>query len=205
MSEPGGHSGLTVGSARGGRRVPAEPLLAEIVRELGEADLPELVAPPPVGSQTSALARLSHSHHALARALAEGRSAVEAGLIAGYSVSRVSILQRDPAFAELLAHYGAQRELQHIDVLERLRILGLNSVEELQARLEENPNAFSPRELMELTELALIKGRQAPGSRQGAGAGATGTGAAPVNVQVTFVAASHGPMIEGEAREAIER
>ena len=189
MSESG------LGSARGGRRRPTDPILVELVRELGEEDLPLLRNPPVVGSRTPTVAKLSHSHHALAQALAEGRSDIEAGLIAGYSISRISILRRDPMFKELLAHYGTQREIIHTNVLERLRILGMNSVEELQDRLENTPEVFSPRELMELTELALIKGRVGAGGGGGTSSGSAP--AAPVAISVNFVTAR--PAIELEA------
>lgn len=174
-------------------------MVVEVVRSLTVEDLAVLENPPPLGSRAPTVARLSHSHHALARELARGVSDAEAGLIAGYSASRISILRQDPAFRQLLEHYDAQREMVQIDVLERMKVLGLNSIEELQARLEENPTAFSPRELMELTELMLVKGRMAPGSRQGAGnngGNGQGGGMPVVNVQVAFVQADHKPLLE---------
>lgn len=199
---------MDVGSARGGRR-PAEPLLCEIVRSLGEADLPLLRNPPSQGSRAPTVQKLSHSHHALARELAKGTvSDAEAGLIAGYSLSRISILRGDPAFRELLVHYETQRELVFVDVLERMRLLGMNSVEELQDRLENKPEEFSARELMELTELMLVKGRAGPGSRQAVGGAGNGAPQGPVTVQVNFVSADHRPLVDGvvvRERQEIEQ
>ena len=191
-------------SARGGRGAKAPRLVdAEIVRGLEPKDLALLASPPPVAAPTGQLSRLSHSHHQLAQLLARGVPGVEASLITGYSQSRISVLRTDPAFQELLEHYGAQRELANIDVLDRMRALGIDSLEELQARLESNPDGFSARELMELTELLLVKGRAAPGSRQGGGpSGGAGTGAGVV-LNVKFVTAEQriaidGKLVEGE-------
>jgi hypothetical protein len=123
-------------------------------------------------------------------------------LIAGYSQSRVSLLKADPMFRELLAHYAAQREIAHADVLERMRVLGMNSLEELQARLEETPEAFSPRELMELTELMLVKGRIGAGGAAGAGAPQLTAGVA---VNVNFVTAEHHPVLEVQSQRVNEK
>ena len=126
---------------------------AEIVamRPLRATDLelsgPTVVAQPVV--------KIRSRHHALAQLLAEGRSNTEAGLLTGYSASRISILKADPAFAELLAHYSEQQQQAYVNVHERLAALGINAVEELQERLELNPEEFSKKELMEVASLAL--------------------------------------------------
>ena len=190
---------LVVGPAKGGGRISQlGPLVVEIVRELTDADLPLLANPPPMGTKPPTVKRLSHAHHALARELARGASNVEAGLIAGYSESRVSILQDDPAFQELICYYSTQRELVFIDVLERMKALGLTTLEEIANRMEEAPEKFSPRELMELTELLLVKGRTGPGG--GAGGQSTGGPAPAVSVNVQFVTADHRQTIEGEVQ-----
>ena len=187
---------LVVGPAKGGGRISQlGPLVVEIVRELTDADLPLLANPPPMGTKPPTVKRLSHAHHALARELARGASNVEAGLIAGYSESRVSILQDDPAFQELICYYSTQRELVFIDVLERMKALGLTTLEEIANRMEEAPEKFSPRELMELTELLLVKGRTGP-----AGGQSTGGPAPAVSVNVQFVTADHRQTIEGEVQ-----
>ena len=210
--EFGGYSGrcpsvnLSLGSARGGRRVPAEPLMIEIVRALRPDDLPLLRSPPPVGASTPTVQKLSHSHHQLAQMMASGRPDAETSLVTGYSISRISILRKDPAFGELLAHYASQKELAFVDVLERLKSLGLDSVEELQERLATNPDSFTKRDLMDLVKLGLIEGRAGPGSRQGAGAsGGPGAASPAVNVQVQFVTADHRPMVEGKSTETTVR
>lgn len=191
-----------IAGARGGRR-PVGQLVIEVVRELGEADRQLLVSPPLVGSKTPNIATLRHSHHQLAQLLAEGMDQNDAALISGYSVSRVSILRRDPAFAELEAHYQSVRELKFVDVLERMKVLGLSTLDELQARLEEDASGFGNRELMELAELMLVKGRSAPGSRVGVGpqSGTTGAGVV-VNVQFVGGEGTAAPTIDGFAEDS---
>jgi len=117
--------------------------------------------------------------------IAEGRTDGEAALISGYDPSTVSRLKSDPAFAELLSYYQTQKEMIFVDVAERMKALGLSSLDELQHRLESSPDEWSKRELLELSELMLIKGRAGPG------AGNIGTGSASgapaVSVSIEFV------------------
>lgn len=143
---------LVVRSARGKRPQPAA---VSYVRDLGPEDAELITNPPALGSQTPSLVRLRTAHHALARLLAEGVPAVQASAITGYSLSRITILQADPAFADLLSYYKGQVAEKYLDVHERLGVLGMTAVEELQERLEERPEEFKNRELMELAEMAL--------------------------------------------------
>ncbi len=112
----------------------------------------------------------------------------EASLATGFSPSRISVLQGDPTFRELMAHYGEQRELAFVDVMERMKALGLTTMEEIQHRLEENPGEFTIGQLMDMTELMLVKGRAAPGSRQAGGG--PGTGASLPAINIKFVTAA---------------
>lgn len=173
-------------SARGGRRV-AQPLAIELVRSLTVEDVPLLENPPPVGSESRAIAELRSTHHSLAQVLAKGHTNEEAALITGYSPSRISILRSDPAFAELLSHYQVMREQVFVDVLDRMKVLGLSTLEELQSRLEQRPEGFTARELMEMTELLLIKGRTGVAGAAGGERGPQG-GNLPI-INVSFVSA----------------
>jgi hypothetical protein len=60
-------------------------------------------------------------------------------------------------FAELVQHYVANEDKRHIDVMDRLRGLGLSTLDELQRRLEEQPESYTLRELMEQVELTITK------------------------------------------------
>lgn len=157
---------LVVRSARG--RQPA-PVAMTYVRDLGAEDADVIERPPELGSKPPTIARLRTAHHALARLLAEGVPAVQASAITGYSPSRISILQNDPAFQELLEYYKSQVAEQYLNVHERLGALGMSAVDELGHRLEEEPESFKNRELMELAEMALDRSltRDAPAARRG--------------------------------------
>ena len=143
---------LAIGNAR---RPAGQQVHMEYARDLDASDLGLILNPPPKGTLTSPLARLRNTHHMLARLLAEGRGNAEASLITGYSPSRISILRNDPAFASLMEYYSTQVEAKYLDVHERLAALGLSTIDELQERLESDPDSFKNRELMELAEFAL--------------------------------------------------
>lgn len=166
--------------ARGGRR-PKSPLVLEVLRPLGESDLQALGGA--VAAPAQRLLQIRHSHHQLARLLCEGRDQAEVALITGYTPSYISSIQNDPAFAELLNYYAIQREQVFIDTVEALKVLGLTAKAELQRRLEEAPEKFSSREIMEAMELLLIKPTIAQAQARGASSGA-GPGVA---IQVSFV------------------
>jgi len=81
---------------------------------------------------------------------------------------RISILKKDPAFAELIEYYKTQKDEAYVNVHERLAVLGLSSVEELAERLEDAPEGFTNRELMELSALGLDRAGFAPVSKAAA-------------------------------------
>jgi hypothetical protein len=129
----------------------AKPPSAEVVRELDEADI--VLLSEEKGSEAPPLKRLSERHHSLARSLAGGMSPSEAAITCGYSTSRVSILQDDPAFRELLAFYRSDVEVQYRDLHVRLSGLALDAADELAQRLEEAPEELSVGQLMDLTKM----------------------------------------------------
>lgn len=121
-------------------------------RNLNESDRAALAASA-LGSSTPAVLRLRHSHHAIARYLAEGKKLVEIAAITGYTPGRISVLQSSPAFQELVEYYKIQVEEVFVDFHARLASLGFDSIEELAARLEDDPASFKNRELMELVQM----------------------------------------------------
>lgn len=133
-------------------------------RDLNAGDLAAL-ATGSLGSGAPAVLKLRHSHHALARLIAEGKENVEAAAITGYTPGRVSILKADPAFQELVAYYKNQVEELFIDFHERLRNLGFDSIEELSDRLENDPKSFRNNEIMELVKLASDRTGHGPSAR----------------------------------------
>lgn len=127
------------------------PLVATPVRELDEADIALLAEDR--GSRPPAIKRISERHHALARNLAGGMSPSDAAVICGYSASRVSILQDDPAFRELLTFYREGVQAEYRGLHARLSGLALDAADELASRLEEKPEDISVGQLMELTKM----------------------------------------------------
>lgn len=186
-----------IGPSRGGRRPSAE-LVIEIVRPLSEADLPKLTSPDPIGSKPIPIATLRSSHHQLAQLLAQGRPDTEVALITGYSPSRISILRADPSFSELLESYREIRNEIFVDTLERMKILGLSTLDELQERLESAPERWSNRELMEMADLMLVKPKLATPLGQSSALGGLSqpgnTTSAGVAIQVQFIRSETPPL-----------
>lgn len=124
------------------------PLYAEVTRVLEPADLSLLATNRQV--QPVQLKKLSERHHTLAKLLASGASEGDAAFAVGYQLSRVSILKNDPAFKELLTHYRDVQDANFAEFGERMAGLAKDAVLELQERLEEEPEKFSNKELMEM-------------------------------------------------------
>ena len=130
-------------------------LVVEKRRDLTAADVASLAHARPL-EQVTPIGQLRHQHHLLARLLAEGKQVTEAAEITGYSVTYISRLKtQDKSFKDLIAYYGEQVQEIYVSVHERLKGLGLNTIEELQDRLAEEPEKFTKRELMELAALCF--------------------------------------------------
>ena len=114
--------------------------------------------------------QIRNQHHLLARLAADAaKSDEELSALTGYSPAYIAGLRRQRGFKELVAHYtlrlgsgdhGPVSSTAPGNVGERLRSLGFSALDELQARLAEDPQSWSKRELMELTDLTLIKTQQ---------------------------------------------
>lgn len=172
---------VALGPPRGGKK-PQVEIEWSVVRALDQDDLVKMASGDLPAVQGGGVLKIRHSHHLLAQALATGRTQAEVSLLTGYSPSYISIIKEDPAFAELLAYYAGNREKAFVDVLDRMKSLGLSSLDELQARLADDPDGWSKRELMDLSELMLVKGR---GGALPDGIGMKGP--AGVSVTVNFV------------------
>src|SRR5215471_15294335 len=137
---------------RSGKR---SKVLLQKRRNMNPSDLATLSNGKPL-EQVSPIASIRHQHHLLARLLADGKSLTESAEITGYSVTYISRLKtQDRAFQELITYYAQQSQEIYFSVHERLKGLGLNTIEELQERLAQEPDDFSNRELFELAELCL--------------------------------------------------
>jgi hypothetical protein len=146
---------IALGPARGGKKPRKKQVIWEVIRSLNAEDMTLLNTSLP--SPRASLTQIRHSHHQLAQLLSEGRQQSEAALLTGYSPTYVSVLKDDPSFQELISYYAAQQELVYVDVLERMKSLGLSTVDELQNRLEEDSTQFTNRELLDQVEMMLVK------------------------------------------------
>lgn len=145
----------------GGRA--AKSLHAEVVRELTASDLALLATER--GVQPSHVQRITDRHHALARCLASGMSATEAGLCTGYTGSRISILRGDPAFEELIAFYRADRGAEVLDLQAKFTALAKDATTEIQERLELQPESFNIDALLDTVKLAADRSGNGPQSK----------------------------------------
>ncbi len=152
---------LTIPPARGKRPAAIE---CSYLRDLDETDVALMQAGYKIDSQTPAIKKLRSAHHELARLLAAGVKEQEAALITGYSSSRISILKNDPAFKNLLSFYSSEKMEVSIEVTKRLSALGIGALEEIQSRLEENPEDFTNEELRKLTETVFDRSGFGPKS-----------------------------------------
>jgi hypothetical protein len=138
-----------------GRVVPPS-----LLREISEEDLPMLRAGKREQPARRPLQKVRHTHHLAARCLAEGKSCVETSFITGYTPTRISDLQRDPTFQELIAHYRGEVDAKWLNVQERLAALSMAVTEEMQERLENLPESFSNEELRRWAETLLDRSGQ---------------------------------------------
>ena len=130
---------------------------------LGRADPSEILSNENISTQQApTIKRLKQIHHELARLIASGLSMAEVAASTGYSASRISILQKDPSFKGLVDHYKAHRDEIFCDVHKRMATLGLDAADELQERLETNPESFSVGQLTELMKATLDRGGFSP-------------------------------------------
>ncbi len=138
-------------------------LQAEVVRELTTSDLALLSTER--GIQPTHVQRITDRHHALARCLASGMSATEAGLCTGYTASRISVLRGDPAFEELIAFYRADRGAEVQDLQQKFTALAKDATTEIQERLELDPASFGLDHLLDTVKLAADRSGNGPQSK----------------------------------------
>lgn len=143
------------------------PLSVALVRELTLEDIVTLgttqgdIKPQPVKE-------LRQQHHAIAKLLAEGKRSGEAAAILGIGAGRISILQSDPAFQDLLAYYqdmGKEEFERHqVEMGTMLHSLGVDSIGVLHEKLLENPEAFTPKDLLAIATMTADRSGHGPSS-----------------------------------------
>ena len=138
---------------RGNRKVKVD---IEYVRDVTLDDL-TLLAQPAV-AKGPVIQRLRNSHHRIARMLAEGdKTIIAVSEASGYSPSRISALQSDPSFKELVEYYRGKIEEQYLDVHGQLADLGMDMFDEIRHRLDQDPEQFTITQLLTIGEKLLNK------------------------------------------------
>lgn len=138
------------------------PLTATIVGAIEPSDLEALREEG--STQPQRIAKLRQRHHALAKALCDGIPDGEAGIICGYTASRVSILKSDPTFIELVNYYAQRKEDRYMELHDKIADLGEDVVDVMTERLEEAPDEISIGQLIEMGKLALDRSGHGPQS-----------------------------------------
>lgn len=127
------------------------PALPQIARQLTPSDIKRLETPQGFGLPHHK--RISQRHHFLAKCLAAGLSVPDAASMSGYAAQTVYNLKNEPAFAELISHYGEQVEDELINLSGRLSRISADALDVLQDRLENDPDKISVSELREIAKL----------------------------------------------------
>lgn len=170
--------------------VTKEPLF---IRDLTAEDIASIGKRASYGSQPGQLIqKLRAPHHTLARLLAEGKKHPECSIVTGYTVEYVVMLERDPAFQELVSYYREQITPIYLNVHERLASLGAMAMEIIQERMTdpEKVKTMTTGQLREIMNDALDRSSAPSKVMQGAGGFNGGQPAPAINIQ--FVSAPSG-------------
>lgn len=135
-------------------------------REITPEDMALLQGPADPCNSRAPLAKIRAPHHMMAQYLAAGKSRIEISALLGYTPARIATLERDPAFMELVAHYTEVKILADADISKQIQHVALAASQELMDRLEEDPTAFSNKELLELRNSSLDRSGYGPSSTQ---------------------------------------
>lgn len=178
----------------------AEPLLLEVERALNAQDMARIGDAPKVS--VPILQRLRATHHRQAQLLAEGKSVTEVAAIVGCTPQRLTQLQVDPTFTNLIQFYQDQIMSQAIGDAARLRDkiidVGEMAVDELRDRLEDdNKRSKMPvGEVRKLAEFAMDRTVAPPKTSQPA---STQPSAITINFGTPVKHDTEGgPLVEGK-------
>lgn len=143
------HTGMDLGLNI--EKLMGEPVAAAqvtVLKALSRDDLEALDAPAAIGNYQPA--KISERHHALARAIASGMKDLEAAALVGYSKQMVVILRQSPAFLELIELYSREVDLEFSELTAQFAGLTKDAIGTLRDRLEQNPEDFSNKMLLEI-------------------------------------------------------
>lgn len=158
----------TAAQVRGPRPVSApfieRTLVAEEVDLLLAGGEVRAKPQPPAKRGQGEARRMTQRHHRLARLLAAGAKNDEAAFQAGYQPGTVSSLKADKTFQRLIAHYERELAPTFQIVGERLADLADGSLAVLADRLEDAPENFTVKELIEMAKLGADRSGFGPTS-----------------------------------------
>lgn len=140
---------------------PAKEITVAWVRELGTDDL-RLALTSESHPKPYSLQRIRAVHHNIAILLSQGKPPAEVSRITGRSMSNLTILQRDPAFRNLLAHYQKMGQEALADVYQQLSDTGQAALAALQEKLETNPDAIDDKVKVQIVEMAMDRTGHGP-------------------------------------------
>jgi hypothetical protein len=115
--------------------------------------------------QRAPLAKIRDPHHTLARLVAQDKPVVEIAAITGYTPDRIRTLNIDPAFKELVHHYTMEQQSADADITAQIKHVTLSVLSEIQTRIEDEPEAFSNKELRDLAMAGLDRIGHGPSSK----------------------------------------
>lgn len=147
----------------------AKPLHAEYIRDLSEADIASLSLEGRETGKSVPIKELRERHHQVARLLALGNKPGEVSAMTGMSPSRISVLQADPTFKELVEFYSGQETQAMADMRAQMTTMSLDALQELMSRLEDKPDEFSESLLLEISTRFADRVGFSPKSASGGG------------------------------------
>ena len=136
----------------------SNPLEVTEVLPISEAELDGIIARggenqagKGTGSASITIERMRASHHAVARLVAQNLPDAEIALLTGYSTQRVATLKLSPGFQELTTYFTANKSDQDIELVDRMKALGLDVLEVIHEKVLTEPEKAR---LDDLTKLA---------------------------------------------------
>jgi len=141
---------------------PRTRLEVEVVGELSLEDV--RAAEQSEYEHDTPLKKMRHRHHHAARLIAEGRTTQQVAIITGYTPGTISALKSDKAFNELVTMYKADIDELFLSMQDRMASLGLDMMDELQERLDEEPEKFTNKMLLETVKTVADRTGNGPSS-----------------------------------------
>lgn len=102
------------------------------------------------------LKKVKDSHHAVAKLYARGLTDAQVSLQTGYSLPRLSVLKRDPSFAELLKAYHRDDDQVAMDVEAYFLMVGRDALQALHERIMDDDEEAIPEEVLRKTAVDLF-------------------------------------------------